>query len=189
MKNLTIAILFCYSLVSPTSGVAYAAQTEVGSSSALPQIGTRAVVGERLFDEDLLKISGKLWRGQLSYLDYSANVLRSIPSNLLVTRSSEKSSVWLWSYGYDKEPHANASNGIELSEDGRRFGNENVLQRQVAEDGTLTVITSMVGEDDNRPAEFRFTYTVTENTFTRQKEVKLKSGGDFFTRHTYRWTR
>lgn len=143
----------------------------------------------RIQIEDLQKIAGPLWRGKLTYLDYSANTLRSIPSNLLVTASKEDSAIWLWSYGYDDEPHANAKDGIKLSDDGRQLGKENLVERRITDNGTLILITIMSGQDDNRSAQFRFTYTITDHAFTRQKEVKLDSGGDYFVRHTYAWTR
>ncbi|MBC3874430.1 hypothetical protein [Undibacterium flavidum] len=155
----------------------------VAEQSAVAQNSNRILV------EDMQKIAGTLWRGKLTYLDYSANVLRSIPSNLLVAESKDDSSIWLWSYGYDDEPHANAKDGIKLSADGRQLGDENLIERRVTEDGTLILVTSMSGQDDKRQAQFRFTYTITKNAFTRQKEVKLESGGDYFVRHTYAWTR
>ena len=195
MKKLWIATLTC--LVSAIANMGWASEKATRIEAESITIAMSDHIGmdekndskQRILIDDLQKIAGPLWRGQLTYLDYSANVLRSIPSNLLVARSAEDGMTWLWSYGYDDEPHANAKDGVRLSEDGRQLGKETLLERRMSEDGTLTIITAMAGQDDHRAAQFRFTYTVAATSFVRQKEVKLDSGGDYFVRHTYSWKR
>ncbi|MBC3883325.1 hypothetical protein H8K35_18170 [Undibacterium sp. LX40W] len=142
---------------------------------------------QRVRVEDLARISDVLWRGQLSYLDYGKNVWVDIPSNLRVSKSEQEASTWLWSYGYDDEPHANAKDGIRLSEDGKKLGQEEVISRELRPNGALRIVTTMPGEDDRRPAQFRFTYTITADSFDRKKEVKLVGSEDYFVRHVYAW--
>lgn len=139
--------------------------------------------------EDFNRISEVLWRGELCYLDYGKNVWVSIPSNLRVTQSEQDASIWLWSYGYDDEPHANAKDGIRLSEDGKRLGEEEVISRELRPNGTLSIVTTMPGKDDNRPAQFRFTYTINAENFERKKEVQIVGSEDYFVRHVYTWKR
>jgi hypothetical protein len=142
-----------------------------------------------LTPEDFKKINDVLWRGELRYLDYSKNVWVSIPSNLRVTQAPQDPAVWLWSYGYDDEPHANAKDGIRLSQDGKKLGEELVISRMIMTNGDLRVVTTMSGIDDNRPAQFRFTYTINAENFERKKEVKLVNGDDYFVRNIYSWKR
>ena len=139
--------------------------------------------------EDFKLISEVLWRGELRYLDYGKNVWVSIPSNLRVTKSEQDAFTWLWSYGYDDEPHANAKDGVRLSDDGKKLGNEELVSREMSANGTLKIVTTMQGKDDNRPAQFRFTYTVNATSFERKKEVKLVGSEDYFVRHVYSWKR
>jgi hypothetical protein len=139
--------------------------------------------------EDFKKFVDVLWRGELRYLDYSKNVWVNIPSNLRVTQAPQDPATWLWSYGYDDEPHANAKDGIRLSQDGKKLGEELVISRTIMADGGLRIVTKMSGLDDNRPAQFRFTYTIDTGSFERKKEVKLVSGDDYFVRHVYSWKR
>nr|WP_314858380.1 DUF6624 domain-containing protein [uncultured Undibacterium sp.] len=139
--------------------------------------------------EDFKKFADVLWRGELRYLDYSKNVWVSIPSNLRVIQAPQDPAVWLWSYGYDDEPHANAKDGIRLSQDGKKLGEELVISRMIMTNGDLRVVTKMSGIDDNRPAQFRFTYTINAENFERKKEVKLVNGDDYFVRNIYSWKR
>jgi hypothetical protein len=142
-----------------------------------------------LTSEDFKKFTDVLWRGELRYLDYSKNIWVSIPSNLRVSQTPQDPAVWLWSYGYDDEPHANAKDGIRLSQDGKKLGDELVISRTIMADGGLRIVTKMSGQDDNRPAQFRFTYTINAESFERKKEVKLANGDDYFVRHVYSWKR
>ncbi|WMW80496.1 hypothetical protein RF679_17930 [Undibacterium cyanobacteriorum] len=136
---------------------------------------------------DLEALSKRLWRGELKYLDYSKNVWTSIPSNLRISRSEHDPQTWLWSYGYDDEPHANAKDGLRLSTDGKTLGEEKVLSRTFIQKGAIRIVTTMAGKDDGRDAEFRFTYTIDKDSFERKKEVKLKGADDYFVRHIYSW--
>lgn len=136
---------------------------------------------------DLQALSDKLWRGELSYLDYSKNTWTSIPSNLRVTRSEQDPSVWLWSYGYDDEPHANAKDGLRLAADGKSLGDETIISRTRLHQGYIKIVTTMAGKDDGREAQFRFTYLFNKDSFERKKEVKLNGADDYFVRHVYRW--
>ena len=95
--------------------------------------------------------------------------------------------MWLWSYGYDDEPHANAKDGLRLSSDGKSLGEEKVISRTRLHKGIIRIVTTMMGKDDGRDAQFRFTYLFNKDSFERKKEVKLNGADDYFVRHVYRW--
>lgn len=138
---------------------------------------------------DLEALSSKLWRGELKYLDYRKNVWTTIPSNLRISRSEQDPQTWLWSYGYDNEPHANAKDGMRLSSDGKNLGEEKVISRTRLHKGVIRIVTILAGKDDGRDAEFRFTYLFDKDSFERKKEVRLVGSEDYFVRHIYSWKR
>jgi hypothetical protein len=59
-----------------------------------------------------------------------------------------------------------------------------VVERSVLAGGIVRIVTEKSGQDDRRPAMFRFTYLVGDSSFPRRKEVKFEGTADYFERHT-----
>jgi hypothetical protein len=91
--------------------------------------------------------------------------------------------------GYADEPHADGSETAVLTRGGREFRDERVLERTMLPDGTVRVITAQEGQDDNRPAEFRFIYLLSQKECSIQKLVRVAPEDAFFERNIYRWSR
>lgn len=138
-------------------------------------------------DFDLL--GGPLWRGTLTYLDYTSGKPTTIKSNLLVARLPGDAPVWEWRLGYDDEPKANRGETVTLAEEGRLFDGEVVVERTALPAGAIRVVTETDGEDDHRPARLRHVYTLSASAASLQKLVRFAGTGSFLERNVYRWTR
>jgi len=154
-----------------------------GSDASRPQPDA-----PRITAEDIDRLVGRPWIGTLTYLDYTSKKQTTIDSSITVTRKAATSATWTVGVGYSKEPHADSSEDVSLSADGTRFGDEVIVARTTLPDGVV-FITECDGEDDNRPARFRFEHTITASEYSRRKLVKFNGTGEFFERHIYRWRR
>ncbi|HRI03643.1 MAG TPA: hypothetical protein PLL77_07865 [Pyrinomonadaceae bacterium] len=150
---------------------------------------TTAAQSAKISAKDLKPLEGGEWIGKLTYLDYQSKKPTSIKSNLTVTRSKTDKLTWTFDMQYPLEPKANSKDEVRLSPDGKTFDGETVIERTKLPDGTLRIVTSKPGKDDDRPATLRHTYLVSKKAFSIKKEVKLDSEAEYFERNTYSWTR
>jgi hypothetical protein len=142
-----------------------------------------------LTPSDVSRLTGGPWKGTLTYLDYTSKVPTEIRSSLLVLPIPAKERAWDMRIGYADEPEANSGETAVLSEDGTVFRDQRVIERREEPGGTLRIVTEEAGEDDHKPAQFRFVYRIAANEVSIQKLVKFADSPDFFERHIYRWTR
>jgi hypothetical protein len=139
--------------------------------------------------KELDVLTGARWTGNLIYLDYSSSKKVSILSDLIVSKSSAKNS-WSFAFEYPKEPKANSSEIVLLSNDGKMLDGEMVVEKTLLTDKTLKIVTQKEGMDNDKKAIFRHTYLVGEKSFSIKKEVKyIETGAEFFERNEYSWTR
>ena len=134
-------------------------------------------------------LTGAQWVGNLSYLDYGKNVNVSIPSNLTVSASKNDKMSWVFTFQYPDEPKANRQETIMLSQDGKIFDGEKVVKKTKLPDKTLKIVTEKSGKDNDKNALFRYTYSISKNTFSIKKEVQYEGTSDFFVRNEYKWKR
>ena len=137
--------------------------------------------------KDLSALVGEKWIGQLTYLDYRSNMPTTIKSNLSVTKKAD--SAWDFAYEYPDEPKADSTGEVGLSADGRTFNDQAVTSKRKLSGGGIEFVTTREGEDNNKKALFRFTYTLTPKTFSIRKEVQVIGGTEWFERNTYSWSR
>jgi hypothetical protein len=151
--------------------------------------GAAAQPAPRIEPADVQRLTGAPWRGSLTYLDYTSRKPTTIASALVVTRVDGDGRSWVFDYQYPDEPKANSASRVSIAGDGSTIDGERVVERSVLAGGIVRIVTEKSGEDDRRPAMFRFTYLVGDSSFSRRKEVKFEGTTDYFERHTYSWTR
>lgn len=142
-----------------------------------------------LNESDLQILSGDKWTGTLTYQDYESNNNISIPVELTVFLSDEFKNIFVFNYEYPDEPHANSSDTAMISDDGKYFDNEKVLSKSVLPDSTFEFVTEKDGEDNDRSAEFRYTYKLSDKIFSVVKEVKYSDEENYFKRNEFKFMR
>jgi len=143
----------------------------------------------KLRPADIDALTGPPWVGTLTYLDYTSHEHTTIDSSLIVRRTSDAPPSWEFGTGYAKEPHADAKEIVSLSADGGMLGDERVVSRTPLPGGGVLFVTETDGEDDHRPARFRFEHSITTHENSRRKLVRFDGETEFFERHVYRWKR
>jgi hypothetical protein len=144
----------------------------------------------RASDVDL--VTGRPWRGELTYRNYGDGKATTIPSALAVVRTNggfAGGAAWDWAFGYPDEPHASAAERWELSADGFTFRGQEITGRAELSDGAVRVLTKIEGEDDGRPATLRYEYEFHRDRCSLRKLVRFTGETEFFERHRYRWSR
>lgn len=143
----------------------------------------------RIKRDDLHLLTGTQWSGTLTYLDYRSKKKVTIPVNLNVRANGEDKWSWVFEYEYPDEPQANSKEIVRLSKDGRTMNGEVVLERISLPGNTIRFVTEKNGEDNNRKASIRFTYSVNAKSFSIRKEVRYEGEEQFFERNGYDWKR
>lgn len=132
---------------------------------------------------DFAVLEGEDWSGQLEYLNYGREDRSAIPVRMVV-RPADDSSI-PYGFIYPGEEHKNARDKLRISNDGGQINGYEVIDRFRDAEGALVIVTEGQGRDDNRPADLRFTYIISENSFTNRKDVRFE-GGEYFNRNEYR---
>lgn len=127
------------------------------------------------------------WQGTLTYSDYSSGKQVIIKSNAMVSRVSENQIEYTVSY--PDEPWEDTQAVVKLSEGGRLLDGHVVTNRSVVEQGEILLTTMHLGEDDNRPADIRLTYSLSPTDFKIQKDVRFSGSQDFLFRNVYAFAR
>lgn len=129
------------------------------------------------------------WKGTLRYLDYGSNKQVTIPANLLVAINGAHE--FSLSVYYTQEPDHNAVDKYGIKDSGTLLNEERVVERNVRADGGVVISTEARGTDgnDSKPSLFRYTYTITKNSFTLLKQVKHDGEDQYFERSQYSFTR
>jgi hypothetical protein len=147
--------------------------------AALPLLGgcaSGASGGARVEPADLDRLTGVGWKGSLIYRDYQTNKPTAIETTLDVARvEGSETPQWDFRRGYPKEPHANANEVIALNADGTMLGEERVIERAALPGGGVKIVTEQESTDNDKPARFRFVYTIDERSL---RIVKLVRTGD-----------
>jgi hypothetical protein len=139
--------------------------------------------------DDLQILTGPQWTGTLTYVDYRSKKKISIPENLNVSPNCSDKWYWIFEYVYPDEPQANSREIVRLSKDGRNMNDEVVLERTILPDNTVRFVTEKKGEDNNRSASIRYTYSLNAKSFSIRKEVRYDDENQFFERNGFDWKR
>lgn len=128
------------------------------------------------------------WKGGLTYNDYRSGKPVKIPVRITVTElKADKNAIILF-YDYPEEPKENGNDTIRISADRKMIGDKNIVA--VKREHDLTKITAeRSGEDNDKPATLRYTYTISSAQFIIRKEVKYNDAENYFFRNEYAMSR
>lgn len=132
---------------------------------------------------DFNLLVGKKWTGMLTYLDYGNGKLQAIPTELSVTKSTKGIGVYDFTTSYPKEASHNSTDEVVIAKDGTRVDSETLKERTQLKDGSLKFITEKSGIDNEKKAIFRFTYSISKDSYTRKKEVCYEGAKEWFMRN------
>lgn len=138
---------------------------------------------------DFEKVCGS-WTGSLTYLDYSSGKPYTMPANKEIYRI-DRSNRFINSNLYPNETGANSTDTIVISTDGNYINQELIKYRNKLANGVIEIITEESGKDgnDQKPALFKYTYTLGKEIFKKSKEVRFADGNAWIKRHEYSYTR
>jgi hypothetical protein len=129
------------------------------------------------------------WTGSLTYLDYSSSNSYTMPADIDISYTSNKSG-YIRSYTYPNEPKANSTDTTYTKESGKYFGREKVVSFVKNNSRDFTLITEVDDEDgnDKKEATIRHKYQLEGNSFIIRMDVKFKGTTNWINRHEYRFT-
>jgi hypothetical protein len=147
--------------------------------------GATAQTTYKTLVKDFQNISGN-WTGSLTYLDYTSGESYSMPADVEIKRIKKKN-LFTFSDIYPDEPHANSVDTLILSMDGKYINDELIVSRKKLANGDVIIVTTRTGTDgnDNKPASFRFTYTLGKASFIKRKDVQFEGESEYINRHEY----
>lgn len=126
------------------------------------------------------------WKGNLTYTDYTSGKLTKIPVNLSVMQINDTS--FELSLNFPDEPQANGADTIHILNDGTYLDNKKIVS--VQKSGNAATITGeSTGSDNNKPAQFRYTYVISLSKFTITKEVRYDDSNEYFLRNKYQFNK
>ncbi len=144
---------------------------------------------KQIYPNDFKILTGQLWTGKLTYLDYSSNKKTTIPANITISQSAQNKNIWYFKNEYPKEPHANGIDTVVVSKDGKKINEEQVMERVMSNDSTITIITQKNYNDDGKAKVFRYTYSISKHKFSIKKQERALKEGIFIERNTYEYER
>ena len=140
------------------------------------------VAQNSLNPEDLNLLLADEWIGTLTYRNFSDDSIATIPANASVDRKGER--MFVVSICYPEEPQYDGQIEKLISKDGTQFGDEKVISVDRMR-GVVTLVTTARGNDNNRPADFEYTYSIGVDEFSIVKRVRYSEADPYFERNRY----
>lgn len=135
---------------------------------------------------DFAPLLGSGWKGSLTYIDYTSNKPTTIPVNLSVSQINDTS--FELSLTFPDEPQANGADTMHILNDGTYLDNKKIVS--VQKSGDVTTITGeSTGSDNDKPAQFKYTYVISSSEFSITKEVKYDDSSEYFVRNKYQFNK
>lgn len=130
---------------------------------------------------DFEGLVGTDWAGELSYLNYREPTRSTIPVRLELAIDE---GVVKYGLAYPGEAEANNRGDFVIGEDGRSLEGATIVSRH--RDGDrLIIVAEKDGEDAEKPARLRFTYSISPNDFSWRKDVRFEGENEFFNRNEF----
>ncbi|MEO8068240.1 MAG: hypothetical protein ABI599_11160 [Flavobacteriales bacterium] len=126
------------------------------------------------------------WTGQLVHMDHTSGAETAIDAILRFVPIA--AGTWHRLYGYPKEPGSNETDTLRLSVDGRMLNEMHVIGVERDAESTRIVFEED-GEDNDKPARIRKTWTGSSRICTMRKDVRSEGAAEFSLRHEYRLKR
>jgi hypothetical protein len=141
------------------------------------------------FQISTLSSSVGKWKGTLTYLDYSSANAYTMPAEIDISYTSNKTG-YVRSYSYPNEPKANNTDTTYTKESGKYFGKEKVISFVKTNSKDFTLLTEFddVDGNDKKEATIRHKYQLEGNSFIIRMDVKFKGTSNWINRHEYRFT-
>ncbi len=139
--------------------------------------------------KDLQLLPG-IWKGTLTYIDYSSGKPYTMPANIDVAQI-EQTGKFIVALSYPNEPKANGNDTFSISKNGKIFNGGNIVRLQRLKNGGIIITTEQEGEDgnDNRKAVLKHIYSIQRNSFTNRKEVRFIKENKWILRNEYQFSR
>jgi hypothetical protein len=141
------------------------------------------------FQISTLSSSVGKWKGTLTYLDYSSANAYTMPAEIDISYTSNKTG-YIRAYSYPNEPKANSTDTTYTKDSGKYFGKEKVISFVKNNSRDFTLITEFddVDGNDKKEATIRHKYQLEGNSFIIRMDVKFKGTTNWINRHEYRFT-
>lgn len=151
--------------------------------AVLPALGAGPAA---VTDADLARVVGDDWTGELTYQDYSPPFGKvALAAEVDVTRTATGLTL---SMQYPREPQANSSDSLNVTDGGRTLGGDPVVAREEIA-GAAMITTRAPCEDDGREAVCERIYTFGDRTLSLRKTVRLAGATEAFERNAFVFTR
>ena len=153
--------------------------SEAGSPPVTPPVAESIIT---ISMDDLRPLIGDDWEGALTYLNYGSDKRSTIPVKMIVM--PPEGDRLPFAIKYPGEEDKNVDGGLSLTSDGTEFEGARIIDRRDTPDGTIFT-TQVRGQDDNRPADIRMVYDISERLFKMRKLVKFDDAPDYIERNEY----
>lgn len=132
--------------------------------------------------DDYNVLNNSSWEGTLTYLDYQSGELVPVATTMqmkITDKEIEQNIQYTW------EPNKNVQAKTKIKKNGTYLGQQKVLSKIIKEDGTIQLMTSAEGNDDDKKATMFFTYEFNATHYKVTKEVQFEGSDERFMRNTY----
>lgn len=128
------------------------------------------------------------WKGQLRYLDYTSDTLRTIPASARLLMDGPRG-FDLYIY-YAEEPSKNDRSSYRVEADGAGLNGMTLVEKRDSAGTRILVFDEEdVDGNDKRPATIRRIWQISPQRFAIIKQIRWKGETVFFERHRYVFTR
>ncbi|MDC0008123.1 hypothetical protein OAE12_00265 [bacterium] len=132
--------------------------------------------------DDFKLLNNTSWKGELTYIDYQDGTPVSIPSTMQI-RITDTAIDRAIQYSY--EPDRNFSSITKIRKKGTHLDNQKVITKCIDSDGSVLLVTTNKGKDDNKKAFMTYTFEFNGVSFKVTKEVQFEGTEERFIRNTY----
>jgi hypothetical protein len=136
--------------------------------------------------EEIKVLHNTQWTGELMYVNYGDGKEVTLETRMQIDIKKNKI---VMRTQYVNEPSANSKSTIKLKKNGTYFGNEKLVEKSISADGTLTLVTTYEGRDNNEPATIYNTFVFDGYHFSITKEVLFKDAEKRFIRNKSTYTK